>query len=153
MVNLTTMALYADNTELLEEMYANYKANPLSVEKDWQDFFRELDMGVSFSNGANGKNGHKDSNTFLKDSSAATFQEMGLMNLLNAYRRQGHLAANLDPLGHDQEKRVGLGGFDGQDRPCVGFLAGQLGQRPGYFQRRCFCPALGRGGPAGNFRF
>ena len=40
MVNLGTMALYADNTELLEEMYANYKANPTSVEKDWQDFFR-----------------------------------------------------------------------------------------------------------------
>ncbi|MBP7282416.1 MAG: 2-oxoglutarate dehydrogenase E1 component, partial [Leptospiraceae bacterium] len=93
------MALYADNTELLEEMYANYKANPTSVEKDWQDFFRELDNGVSFGQRTNGKNGHAESSSFLKDTSAANFQEMGLMNLLNAYRRQGHLAANLDPLG------------------------------------------------------
>ena len=99
MVNLGTMALYADNTELLEEMYANYKANPSSVEKDWQDFFRELDNGVNFGNGVNGKNGTSTSASFFKDTNASNFQEMGLMNLLNAYRRQGHLAANLDPLG------------------------------------------------------
>lgn len=39
MVNLGTMALYADNAELLEEMYQAYKANPASVEREWQDFF------------------------------------------------------------------------------------------------------------------
>lgn len=38
MVNLGTMALYADNTELLEELYQAYKQNPSSVEKEWQDF-------------------------------------------------------------------------------------------------------------------
>jgi 2-oxoglutarate dehydrogenase E1 component len=100
MVNLGTMALYADNAEMLEEMYQTYKSNPSSVEKEWQDFFRELDSGVSFANGSsNGKNGQKEVTSFFKDANAANFQEMGLMNLLNAYRRQGHLAANLDPLG------------------------------------------------------
>ncbi|HNI87024.1 MAG TPA: thiamine pyrophosphate-dependent enzyme, partial [Leptospiraceae bacterium] len=93
------MALYADNAELLEEMYQTYKTNPMSLDREWQDFFRELDSGISFSNGTNGKNGHKESKTFFKDTDASNLQDMGLMNLLNAYRRQGHLAANLDPLG------------------------------------------------------
>ena len=52
MVNLGTMALYADNAEMLEEMYQTYKSNPSSVEKEWQDFFRELDSGVIFANGS-----------------------------------------------------------------------------------------------------
>ena len=61
MVNLGTMALYADNAEMLEEMYQTYKSNPSSVEKEWQDFFRELDSGVIFANGSsNGKNGQKE---------------------------------------------------------------------------------------------
>lgn len=97
MININTMALYADNAELLEEMYQTYKTNPASVDREWQDFFRELDSGINFSNG-NGKNGHKEAKGFFKDTDASNLQDMGLMNLLNAYRRQGHLAAKLDPL-------------------------------------------------------
>jgi 2-oxoglutarate dehydrogenase E1 component len=94
-MNLQTMALYADNVSLLEEMYESYKQNPSSVDREWQEFFRQVDQGGFSTNGKNGY--HKE--TPFKDTDASNFKEMGIINLLNAYRRQGHLAANLDPLG------------------------------------------------------
>jgi 2-oxoglutarate dehydrogenase E1 component len=93
-MNLSNMALYADNVSLLEEMYESFLKNPNSVDADWQVFFKQLDT----ANYKNGSNGQSKESPF-KDTDASTFKEMGVINLLNAYRRQGHLAANLDPLG------------------------------------------------------
>ncbi len=93
------MTLYGENTALLEELYDNYTKNPSSVSNDWQVFFKEVENGVSF----NGKSSSKP-NPF-QDVNASSLQEMGIINLLNAYRRQGHLAANLDPLGISKPDR------------------------------------------------
>lgn len=86
------MTLYGENAALLEELYHNYSENPNSVSTDWQGFFRDLENGMHLSNG------HAKPNPF-QDANASNLQEMGIINLLNAYRRQGHLAADLDPLG------------------------------------------------------
>ncbi len=88
------MTLYGENTALLEELYESYSKNSSSVSSDWQMFFRDVESG-SFSNG---KSPSSKPNPF-QDINASSLQEMGIINLLNAYRRQGHLAANLDPLG------------------------------------------------------
>ena len=93
------MTLYGENTALLEELYENYTKNPSSVSNDWQVFFKEVENGVSY----NGKSSSKP-NPF-QDVNASSLQEMGIINLLNAYRRQGHLAANLDPLGISKQDR------------------------------------------------
>ena len=93
------MTLYGENTALLEELYENYTKNPTSVSNDWQGFFKEVENGVSY----NGKSSSKP-NPF-QDVNASSLQEMGIINLLNAYRRQGHLAANLDPLGISKPDR------------------------------------------------
>ena len=93
------MTLYGENTALLEELYDNYTKNPSSVSNDWQVFFKEVENGVSY----NGKSSSKP-NPF-QDVNASSLQEMGIINLLNAYRRQGHLAANLDPLGISKPDR------------------------------------------------
>ena len=93
------MTLYGENTALLEELYENYTNNPSSVSNDWQVFFKEVENGVSY----NGKSSSKP-NPF-QDVNASSLQEMGIINLLNAYRRQGHLAANLDPLGISKPDR------------------------------------------------
>jgi 2-oxoglutarate dehydrogenase E1 component len=91
------MSLYGENAPILEELYERFKNNPSSVSTDWQLFFKDLENGnVVVSNGTSHTNGTQAS---LKDSNASSLHEMGIMNLLNAYRRQGHLAANLDPLG------------------------------------------------------
>jgi 2-oxoglutarate dehydrogenase E1 component len=88
------MTLYGENAALLEELYDNYSKNPTSVTGDWQAFFREVENGSHL----NGKMAASKPNPF-QDINASSLQEMGIINLLNAYRRQGHLAANLDPLG------------------------------------------------------
>jgi 2-oxoglutarate dehydrogenase E1 component len=91
------MSLYGENAPILEELYERFKNDPSSVSTDWQLFFKDLENGnVVVSNGTSHTNGTQAS---LKDSNASSLHEMGIMNLLNAYRRQGHLAANLDPLG------------------------------------------------------
>ncbi|MCB1142876.1 MAG: 2-oxoglutarate dehydrogenase E1 component [Leptospiraceae bacterium] len=87
------MSLYGDNTVILEELFENYKVNPSSVSSDWQIFFRELESASINSGSA----------ILTQDSTleknASSLHEMGIMNILNAYRRQGHLASSLDPLG------------------------------------------------------
>lgn len=101
------MSLSGENAVVLEELYENYKSDPSSVSKDWNDFFRELESGNG-SHTSNNGNGHGNlsveyaSSEHKADSSLADF---GIINLLNAYRRQGHLAAKLDPLGINKPNR------------------------------------------------
>lgn len=94
MNSLKFMTLYGDNTLLLEELYAEYSKNPASVSDDWKKFFSEIESHTPFVNGKSSA-----ISTSMVDEKAASLPEMGIINLLNAYRRQGHLAANLDPLG------------------------------------------------------
>ncbi|EMY62352.1 2-oxoglutarate dehydrogenase E1 component [Leptospira terpstrae] len=102
------MSLYGDNVVLLEEYYKQFKEDPSSLTKDWIDFFQELERSSISSNGSGGNgfngNGYVNyaSTEHRKDSSLSDF---GIINLLNAYRRQGHLAANLDPLGINKPNR------------------------------------------------
>lgn len=102
------MSLYGDNVVLLEEYYKLFKEDPSSLSKDWVSFFQELERTSIPSNGSGGNgfngNGYVNyaSTEHRKDSSLSDF---GIINLLNAYRRQGHLAANLDPLGINKPNR------------------------------------------------
>ncbi|TGL17167.1 2-oxoglutarate dehydrogenase E1 component [Leptospira yanagawae] len=102
------MSLYGDNVVLLEEYYKQFKEDPSSLSKDWIDFFHDLERSSVSNNGSNGGgfngNGYVNytSTEHRKDSSLSDF---GIINLLNAYRRQGHLAANLDPLGINKPNR------------------------------------------------
>ncbi len=89
------MSLTGDNMAILEELYERYRKDPNSVSVDWANFFKDLEY-YNFSNGNGSPAPSYTSTEHKKDSSLADF---GLINLLNAYRRQGHLAANLDPLG------------------------------------------------------
>ncbi len=107
MTNDQLMSLYGDNVTVLEELYEQYQKDPKSVSADWVLFFQELERGgagsTSVSNGSNGSGYVNYTSTeHRKDSSLNDF---GIINLLNAYRRQGHLAANLDPLGIHKPNR------------------------------------------------
>lgn len=103
------MSLSGDNIVILEELYENFKNDPQSVTNDWAEFFREVET----ANGSLSMNGLKSyrgsTNGFSYDSSEhrldSSLADFGLVNLLNAYRRQGHLAANLDPLSIHKPNR------------------------------------------------
>jgi len=104
---LNIMSLYGENISILEELYESYLQNPSSVSLDWQNFFRDLESG-KFTNGnvVHSTNGMGLTVNPFKDVNASSLPEMGIINLLNAYRRQGHLAANLDPLGIQKPNRT-----------------------------------------------
>jgi 2-oxoglutarate dehydrogenase E1 component len=105
------MTLNGGNTALLEELYNEFKKNPANVSGDWAVFFYELEKGL------NGKVKTQQSSTVVQTnlpiqtqvasnlSDDSPLSDMGIINLLNAYRRQGHLAANLDPLGIKKPNR------------------------------------------------
>jgi 2-oxoglutarate dehydrogenase E1 component len=102
------MSLYGDNAHLLDELYTQYRENPSSVTDDWVAFFRELETQSPVSSNGNGAGYVQYSSTeHRKGSSLADF---GLINLLNAYRRQGHLAAKVDPLGIHKPDRTFIDG-------------------------------------------
>ncbi|PKA05883.1 thiamine pyrophosphate-dependent enzyme, partial [Leptospira ellisii] len=105
------MALYGENGALLEELYSQYKLNPDTVDKEWKSFFQEVDSnGLANGNGGGYTNGNGNGKsavaTSFTDAQAGSIREMGVINLLNAYRRQGHLAAQLDPLGIQKPNRT-----------------------------------------------
>ncbi len=95
--------LTGENADLLDELYANYRANPASVSSEWAAYFSGFEAG---SNGASlpgaspaAGNGHV---------VAGGSKEVGVQKLREAYRRSGHLAANLDPLGITKPDRSAL---------------------------------------------
>jgi 2-oxoglutarate dehydrogenase E1 component len=84
-------ALSADQAYFLEELYQKYQSQPQSMTSEWVEFFRDLERG-----GGRGQNAELEAGSGMDIS---LLKEMGVQNLLNAYRSRGHLAANLDPLG------------------------------------------------------
>ncbi|MBM9589984.1 2-oxoglutarate dehydrogenase E1 component [Leptospira sp. 201903075] len=103
------MSLYGDNVVLLEEYYKLFKEDPEGLTKDWIDFFHELERTSVSSNGGSTGNGFN-GNGYVNYASTehrkgSSLSDFGIINLLNAYRRQGHLAANLDPLGINKPNR------------------------------------------------
>jgi len=80
------MILSGDNARLLEDLYERYTKEPGQLSPQWKLFFENLERG---------------SNGFAHPGPArtATPKEIGVQMLIEAYRRQGHLAADLDPLG------------------------------------------------------
>ncbi|MBI3395799.1 MAG: 2-oxoglutarate dehydrogenase E1 component [Spirochaetia bacterium] len=78
----------------LEELYAKFREHPESVTEDWANYFRHIEAdGRAFTQAVGGmrvetaRPGHLEG----KDSAVQA--------LIEAYRRQGHMAADLDPLG------------------------------------------------------
>ncbi|MCS6984821.1 MAG: 2-oxoglutarate dehydrogenase E1 component [Leptospiraceae bacterium] len=80
--------LFGEQVSFLEELYEKYRTGSPTLDKEWADFFRALETQPRI---------------FEKvkpaEPAPSLLQEMGVQNLLNTYRRLGHRAANLDPLG------------------------------------------------------
>ena len=105
--------LAADNALYIESLYEQFLIDPTSVDTDWQDYFKQYQS----PNDAH-HNAIKDqflllarNQTANKGSVASTDgaasnathradpKQMGVQQLISAYRRRGHRYAQLDPLG------------------------------------------------------
>ena len=125
---LPSSILFSGNLTFIQELFSKYLSDKNSVNQDWQDFFRDnvdnLNSIIGDSNGASWSNRKlKVINGEEFDISSVTKKEpkkdlklpessakdaivdnnqilsIQVANLILAYKRFGHLAANLDPLG------------------------------------------------------
>lgn len=102
------------NLEYIEQLYTDFKSNPDSLATEWRSFFE----GVEFAQ--EGKFGMSD-------------KELSVFQLIQAYRADGHLEANINPLYAPQTneqlslKRFGLSDKDLNAKFQVGSLIGKQG--------------------------
>ena len=111
-----TSFLEGNNSEFIEEFYAEYINNPSSLPKDWKSFFDGLkDNQDVILNNFKGpswapekklrENKNKKINNLKEKIESPIFIEQATKDsvraimLIRAYRIRGHLIANLDPLG------------------------------------------------------
>ena len=82
---------YLANSEpaAIEEMYAQYKQNPDSVDASWQQFFKGFDFATAhFPEKMEGE----------KSLSEIDEKEFFVINLIQAYRQRGHLFTKTNPV-------------------------------------------------------
>lgn len=89
MENMTSPGtlLSGDNATWLEEYYQTWLRTPEQLPEDWRRFFLSPELTVQSVSGDNNVSG------------ATLKKQAAVIQLINAWRTQGHLRAKLDPLG------------------------------------------------------
>ncbi|MBX3227898.1 MAG: 2-oxoglutarate dehydrogenase E1 component [Labilithrix sp.] len=100
------------NAGFVEDLHAQYRQSPQSVEEHWRSYFASLDNGGAVARpahtngGTNGAAAHAYTNganalasVVRDDQHAAAAIASRVQQLVNAYRVRGHLFARIDPLG------------------------------------------------------
>lgn len=77
------------NTELIETLYEAYKKSPSQVSPGWQDFFKQMDVQPEIQTSTAPK---------FHPSVSAGASDPRIADLIQAYRRFGHLLAHINPL-------------------------------------------------------
>jgi 2-oxoglutarate dehydrogenase E1 component len=90
------------NAEYLDEQYRQWQADPWSVSPDMQSFFQGFDLAMAERGGGSG--GAAGAGSTGPVGEALKFQ-FGATNLIDSYRRVGHIAAKTDPFGREPEER------------------------------------------------
>ena len=134
------------NAGFVEDLHAQYRQSPQSVEEHWREFFDGLDGNATTAKPANGNgvaaqgksgdaattkaytNGSSLAGVVKDDRHAAAAIASRVQQLVNAYRVRGHLFARIDPLGTppDAAPELDLANFDltegdlGLEFPTVG---------------------------------
>ncbi|MGP4849257.1 2-oxoglutarate dehydrogenase E1 subunit family protein, partial [Marinobacter sp. 1Y8] len=101
--------LAADNANYIEALYEQYLTDPDSVDTDWQTYFEQYKSQNDAQHNAikdqflllaRNQTANKSSSTDTDSSSSANCdpKQMGVQQLISAYRRRGHRRAKLDPL-------------------------------------------------------
>ncbi len=115
-----TSFLVGNNSEFINEFYADYLSDPKSIPESWRNFFEGLSdeqkliykdlQGPSWSPERKNKKinfneeDSVDENRELENDLVSTDDSVKAIALIRAYRIRGHLIANLDPLGMMERK-------------------------------------------------
>lgn len=104
--------LAADNASYIEALYEQYLIDPNSVDTEWQTYFKQYQSPNDAQHNAikdqflllarnqtANKGGTQTTDATVRDSAdCANPKQMGVQQLISAYRRRGHRRAKLDPL-------------------------------------------------------
>src|SRR5688500_10354750 len=92
---------YISNADVgyVDQLYQNYKQDPLSVDPTWQKFFEGFDFSVQHYGG----NGH---GTTAAVSDSLSIKETQVRNLIFAYRSFGHLVSKTNPVRERRNHNV-----------------------------------------------
>lgn len=107
------------NIQMIEELYALYLEDPEKVDPSWRYFFEGIDVGSYLFKNQRAQE------------SCASQKDLRIYDLVQAYRRYGHLLAHCNPLetGEKQAEELrleNLGFFDSElneNFPTLGFVA------------------------------
>jgi 2-oxoglutarate dehydrogenase E1 component len=90
--------------EVLEAQYALWKANPTSVERDWQLFFQGFDLGFARPSEESAPAGTAPkSQAGLTGKGPGRSEQEAYEYLVASYRAVGHTICTLDPLGFNNQ--------------------------------------------------
>ncbi|WP_367104932.1 2-oxoglutarate dehydrogenase E1 component [uncultured Psychrobacter sp.] len=121
--NVGHTELAADNAYYIESLYEQYLDDPANVDEDWQEYFEQYQSADDAKHNAIqdqflllARNQTANKVTTAPAANDATSlvdcadpKQMGVQQLISAYRRRGHRRAQLDPLGlHPREEVVDL---------------------------------------------
>ena len=103
--------LAADNANYIEALYEQYLTDPDSVDADWQTYFEQYkspndakhnaikDQFLLLARNQTANKVNTDTSSASAGSAdCADPKQMGVQQLISAYRRRGHRRAKLDPL-------------------------------------------------------
>ncbi|MFK7971459.1 MAG: 2-oxoglutarate dehydrogenase E1 component, partial [Bacteroidia bacterium] len=76
------------NPEFLEQLYTSYQQDPDSVDPEWARFFAGFEFAKNHANGT----------ASTPVTTSANAKEIGVINLINAYRVRGHLFTHTNPV-------------------------------------------------------
>ncbi|MGK7395169.1 MAG: 2-oxoglutarate dehydrogenase E1 component [Candidatus Cyclobacteriaceae bacterium M3_2C_046] len=83
----------------IDELYKSYQSDPGSVDESWQKFFE----GFEFSQVKYGGNGHDQD---LMEDQVLSEKEIGVRNLIHAYRTRGHLRSKTNPVRPRRDRKA-----------------------------------------------
>ena len=81
--------LSEDNLEYIENLYRDYLQNKSSIAQEWQSFFENFEL---------------DKNQKSSQFSVISNDEFSVTELITAYRKRGHLIANINPFSFNRRK-------------------------------------------------
>jgi len=83
----------------IDELYKSYQQDPDSVDESWRKFFEGFDFSVTHF-GKNGSNG-----TALAEEGISA-KEIGVRDLIHAYRTRGHLRSKTNPVRTRRDRKA-----------------------------------------------
>ncbi len=92
----------------IESLYNDFVKDPESVDGELRKFFEGFDFAVSNGSGGEAVNGAKSTTSVSPADSVQLDKELSVYQLIQAYRRKGHLVAKTNPVRERKDRKANL---------------------------------------------